>query len=111
MRRHHDMGGLPAGPVERTEHEHAPWEKRVDAILRLLVARQVMTLDELRRGIEELGPGAYDELSYFERWIRSISHVLLEKGVVTVHELALAIEAAKARRAAALACPKTVAQA
>lgn len=108
MRRHHDMGGLPAGPVERTEHEHAPWEKKVDAILRLLVAEKVMTLDELRRGIEELGPGAYDQLSYFERWIRSIANILLEKGVITVQELATAIEAAKARRAAAEACPKTV---
>ncbi len=108
MRRHHDMGGLPAGPVERTEHDHAPWEKKVDAILRLLVAKKVMTLDELRRGIEELGPGAYDELSYFERWIRSITNILLEKGVLGVHELGRAIEAAKARRAAAEACPKTV---
>ncbi len=106
MRRHHDMGGLPAGPVERTEHELAPWEKKVDAILRLLIAKKVMTLDELRRGIEELGPGAYDELSYFERWIRSITNVLLEKGVLTVQELGLAIEAARARRAAAEACPK-----
>ena len=101
-------GGLPAGPVERSEHEHAPWEKKVDAILRLLVAKKIMTLDELRRGIEELGPGAYDELSYFERWIRSIANILLEKGVVTVQELATAIEAAKARRAAAEACPKTL---
>jgi hypothetical protein len=108
MRRHHDMGGLPAGPVERSEHEHAPWEKKVDAILRLMVAKKIMTLDELRRGIEELGPGAYDELSYFERWIRSIANILLEKGVVTVQELATAIEAAKARRAAAEACPKTL---
>lgn len=108
MRRHHDMGGLPAGPVERIEHDLAPWEKKVDAVLRLLTAKKVMTLDELRRGIEELGPGAYDELSYFERWIRSISNILLEKGVVTVHELAVAIERAQQRRAAAEACPKTV---
>ncbi len=101
MRRHHDMGGLPAGPVEPVEHAHAPWEKKVDAILRLLVGKGVMTLDELRRGIEDLGPGAYDELSYFERWISSISNVLLEKGVLEVAELGAAIEAARARREAA----------
>jgi hypothetical protein len=89
MHRHHDMGGLPAGPVERGEHDHAPWEKRVDAILRLLTdrKRRIMTVDELRRGIEELGPGAYDELSYYERWIASIGENLLEKGVLTVDEL------------------------
>ena len=32
-RAHHDMGGLPAGPVERSEHDYALWEKRVDAML------------------------------------------------------------------------------
>jgi hypothetical protein len=89
LRRHHDMGGLPAGPVERAEHEYAPWEKRVDAILRLLAdsKRRLITTDELRRGIEDLGPGAYDEMSYYERWIASITNNLIEKGVLTVDEL------------------------
>ena len=35
MRQYHDMRGLPAGPVERQEHDHAPWEKRVDALMML----------------------------------------------------------------------------
>lgn len=98
-RRHHDVGGQADGPVDRAEHAQAPWENRVDAILRLLVGQGVMTLDELRRGIEELGPDAYDRLSYFERWIASIANVLIEKGVVTPHELGVAIEAAHARHA------------
>ena len=101
MRRHHDMGGLPAGPVERAEHDYAPWEKKVDAILRLLAAKGVMTVDELRRGIEELGPGAYDELTYYERWLASITNNLLEKGVIEVAELGEAVEAARVRHAAA----------
>ena len=100
MRRHHDMGGLPAGPVERGEHDYAPWEKKVDAILRLLAAKGVITVDELRRGIEELGPGAYDELTYYERWLTSITNSLLEKGVVGVAELGEAIESARRRHAA-----------
>ncbi len=89
MRRHHDMGGLEAGPVEQNEHDYAPWEKRVDAILRLLSApgRRIITVDELRRGIEELGPGAYDEMSYYERWIASVTNNLIEKGVLNVDEL------------------------
>lgn len=101
MRRHHDMGGLPAGPVEQGEHDYAPWEKKVDAILRLLAAKGVITVDELRRGIEELGPGAYDELTYYERWLTSITNNLLEKGVVGVAELGEAVEAAHGRHAAA----------
>jgi hypothetical protein len=103
MRRHHDMGGLPAGPVERAEHDYAPWEKKVDAILRLLAAKGVMTVDELRRGIEEIGPGAYDELTYYERWLTSITNNLLEKGVIEVAELGEAVEAARGRQAAAAA--------
>ena len=101
MRRHHDMGGARAGPVVPHEHELEPWEKRVDAILRLLLAKGVLTLDELRRGVEELGPGAYDELSYFERWIASIANLLVEKGMVGVQELGEAVAAAQARHAEA----------
>lgn len=92
LRRHHDMGGLDAGPIDREEHAHAPWEKKVDALLRLLLAKKLMTLDELRRGIEEIGPDAYDRLSYFERWVTSIGNVLLEKRLVTVAELGRAME-------------------
>ena len=99
MRRHHDMGGLPAGPVDRDEHDYAPWEKKVDAILRLLAAKGVITVDELRRGVEEIGPGAYDELTYYERWITSIGNLLLEKGVLGVAELGEAMEAARRRHA------------
>ena len=100
VRRHHDMGGLAAGPVERTEHDYAPWEKRVDAIMRLASdkKRRLLTVDELRRGIEDLGPGAYDELSYYERWISSITNVLIEKGVITIDELGRRMEDMKARR-------------
>jgi hypothetical protein len=95
------MGGLAAGPIERQEHDHAPWEKKVDAIMRALVAARLITVDELRRGIEELGPGIYDELSYYERWITSITNLLLEERVLTPSEIGLAIERAKARHASA----------
>ena len=61
---HHDMGGEPAGPIEKTEHDYAPWEKRVDALLVLLSRkdRRLMTVDELRRNIESLGADAYDKM-------------------------------------------------
>jgi hypothetical protein len=89
MRGHHDMGGEPAGPVQPTEHDYAPWEKRVDAMLVLLGTpeRQLMRTDELRRNIEALGPQAYDRMSYYERWIASIAATLLQRGVITADEL------------------------
>ncbi|MEM7024682.1 MAG: hypothetical protein AAF637_19205 [Pseudomonadota bacterium] len=99
MQRHHDMGGLPAGPIDQTDHSHAPWEKRVDALLRLLAdgKRRVMTVDELRRGIEQLGPGAYDEMTYYQRWMASIGENLMEKGVITVDELGRKMAEVQAR--------------
>lgn len=108
MRRHHDMGGLPAEAVERSAHEYAPWEKRVDAIMRLLTdsKRRIMTVDELRRGIEELGPGAYDELNYYQRWIASITNILIERGVISVDALGRRMAEVEARRRAAVLVPK-----
>ena len=85
----HDMGGLPAGRVEPTEHDYALWEKRVDALMVLLggQGRGVISVDELRRGIEQLGAEAYEAMSYYERWIASITNTLLAKGVITSDEL------------------------
>ena len=53
-RRHHDMGGLPAGKVEPTEHDYPDWERRVDAMVQLLRGGGRITVDELRKNIEAL---------------------------------------------------------
>jgi hypothetical protein len=88
-RSHHDMGGQPAGRVAHTEHDYALWEKRVDALLVLLSRkdRRLITVDELRRNIESLGADAYDTMSYYERWIHSISQTLIQRGVISIDEL------------------------
>jgi hypothetical protein len=100
-RSHHDMGGRPAGAVEPTEHDYALWEKRVDALMMLLSSkdRRLLTVDELRRNIESLGPDAYDKMTYYERWIYAITQTLLQRGVITVDELGRRIEAIRAREA------------
>jgi hypothetical protein len=88
-RSHHDMGGLPAGPVARAEHDYALWEKRVDALLVLLSGKECrhMTVDELRRNIEALGAQAYDSMTYYERWMHSITQTLIQRGVISIEEL------------------------
>jgi Nitrile hydratase beta subunit len=97
----HDMGGLPASTVEPTEHDYALWEKRVDALMVLLSHkdRRLISVDELRRNIESLGPEAYDRMSYYERWIYAITQALLQRGVITVDELGRKIEAIRADEA------------
>lgn len=83
----HDVGGRDAPPVFKDEHAHALWEYRVDAMMMLLSARSLLTTDELRRNVEALGPGAYERMGYYERWIASIAAIMIERGVVTSDEL------------------------
>jgi hypothetical protein len=99
MRGHHDMGGLPAGPVEKSEHDYALWEKRVDALMVLLSApqRRLLRVDELRRNIEALGPAAYDAMGYYERWMHSIGQALIQRGVLSIDELGRKMAEVEAR--------------
>lgn len=100
MRSHHDMGGEPAGPVQREEHDYALWEKRVDALMVVLSRKdgRYMTVDELRRNIESLGPEAYDNMTYYERWMHSIAQTLIQRGVITIDELGRKMAVVEQRR-------------
>lgn len=86
-RGHHDMGGLPADKVEPTEHDYPEWERRIDAMVQLLRGGGKITVDELRKNIEALPPEAYDKLSYYEKWISSLTATLIQRGVITTEEL------------------------
>ncbi len=94
-RAHHDMGGvsrLLCEPVDIEPHALTGFDREVDAIRQLLGMRGVMSVDELRRGIEALPEPTYRRLSYYERWLRSIAGTLLAKGVFTAAELRAALE-------------------
>ena len=97
MRGYHDLGGLPGGPIDRTEHEAALWEKRLHALLGLLAERGVIHVDELRHGIETLGEAEYARLGYYERWIESFTRALLQRGVLTTDELGRKLAEVEAR--------------
>ncbi|HUF57830.1 MAG TPA: ScnB-like protein [Thermohalobaculum sp.] len=86
-RRWHDMGGRPAGPVERDEHDHALWEKRVDALMVILGRQGLMPVDALRRILEDMGEEAFETMTYYERWMAAVTQHLVETGVVTIDEL------------------------
>jgi nitrile hydratase beta subunit-like protein len=96
-RGHHDMGGQPAGKVERTEHDYPEWERRVDAMVQLLRTGRKITVDELRKNIEALPPEAYDRLSYYEKWISSLTQTLIQRGVITSDELGRKMEQVEQR--------------
>ena len=89
-RSHHDMGGLPAGRVERTEHDYALWERRVDAMAVLLAAH--IRVDQRRRNIEALAPEDYDAMAYYERWVVALGQALIQRGLITTEELGRKME-------------------
>ena len=74
------MGGSPAGPVDRDQHEVEDWERLADAVSSALGAKGIYTTDEHRRAIESLRN--YRDLSYYERWAAATEILLVEKGIL-----------------------------
>ncbi|MGH7070579.1 MAG: nitrile hydratase [Acetobacteraceae bacterium] len=94
-RAHHDLGGAPqylCREIDRAQHTLTDFDKEVDAIRQVLAAKGLMTVDELRRGVEAIPEAEYHRLSYYQRWTRSITLILLEKGIITEAELAAAMQ-------------------
>lgn len=98
----HDLGGALEFPLDQSEHDYAPWEKRVHAVRELLAQKGLLRVDELRRTIEGLGEARYRQLSYYEQWIWAMSKVMVERGVVTDHELGQRLVEVAARHADAV---------
>ena len=100
-RGHHDMGGMPASQVERSEHDYVDWERRVDALMVLLSGirggQKRMTVDELRKNVEAIPPEAYEKMSYYERWVTSITQTMIQRGVITTEELGRKMEEVQSR--------------
>ncbi|MBN9561894.1 MAG: nitrile hydratase subunit beta [Alphaproteobacteria bacterium] len=95
-RAHHDLGGVSkfmCDAVDTEPHALTEFDKEVDAIRQILGMKGVMTVDELRRGIEAIPEADYLRLSYYRRWIRSITATLIRKGVISEDELRAALEA------------------
>ncbi len=88
--RHHDLGGVPrflCEPIDTGPHALTEFDRTVDALRQILGAKGVMSVDELRRGIEAIPEPDYLRLSYYQKWIRSIADNLLARGVITEAEL------------------------
>jgi len=95
----HDLGGdsrFMCERIDREPHHLTDFDRMVDAMEGLLVARSLLTVDELRRGIEALGETDYHRLSYYQRWLVSVTATLLRRGTITEAELTarLAVEGA-----------------
>ena len=91
----HDLGGVSRFLFERvdvTPHTLTDFDKEGDALRQILGIKGIMSVDELRRGIEAIPEDEYHRLSYYQKWIRAITATLLRKGVIEEDELRAALE-------------------
>ncbi len=90
----HDIGGVSrfmCEPVDPSPHALTDFDCEVDAIRQILGMKKIMSVDELRRGIEALPEADYHRLGYYQRWIVSIVGTLLDRGVFSEAELSAAL--------------------
>jgi hypothetical protein len=97
----HDVGGQDGGPVDLSEHDTAHWEWQIDAMVRLALTKGLISdFAELRDGIEQLSPQDYEDLTYYERWAKSLAMTLVSRGVVTEAALAEKVQEIRERQEA-----------
>jgi len=86
----HDMGGMQGfGPIQPEANEpvfHAPWEARVIAMRRVLVATGKVN-STIRPAVESLSAVEYLSMSNNEKWYAGLVSQLIAGGVVTREEI------------------------
>lgn len=92
-----DIGGLPAEPIQRIDHELEPWEKRCHALADVLDFHKIINTEEKRCGVEALGSEMVGKLTYYERWIVAFANILFRKQILTPEELARKMDQVQAR--------------
>ncbi len=100
----HDIGGMDGfGPVVPEADEpvfHADWERRVFGLFTPTALAAGIPVDEFRHAIERMTPVDYLSTSYYEHWLHALETLVVERGLVSVEELA-AGHVRKGQRAAA----------
>ncbi len=91
------MGGMTAGGIPTDQHDFSLWEKRVDALMVLCSTKGHFTVDGLRRVLEDMPASAFEDMTYYERWIASVNQNLIESGVYTTAELGARMSEISAR--------------
>ena len=91
----HDMGGVSkfmCDAVDVEPHALNDFDREIDAMRQILGARKLMSVDEMRRAIEAIPEADYLRMTYYQRWLRSITDNMLAKGVFTEAELRAALD-------------------
>ena len=72
----------------------------MDALQQLMSdpRRRFWRADEFRLAVENLAPEEYKRLTYYERWITAVSHLLMAKGILTREEIDSRMEEIRRRK-------------
>jgi len=114
----HDLGGQHGfGQVAPEMDEplfHAAWERRAFALTLAMGCTGAWNIDVSRHARERIPPAEYLAASYYEIWLNGVERLLVERGLVSVAELAggREMEAPKAlpRRPTAAMVPASLAK-
>ena len=88
MPRPHDRGGWPTQEsIDRGEHQLTDWERKMDALGSALAEKGMVSVDEMRRAIEDIPAKEYESISYYERWVSAIETLLVEKSILSREEI------------------------
>lgn len=88
----HDLGGMEGfGPIQIEENEptfHHDWEPRVMAMRLLMGFWRKWNIDVSRHSVETLPPEDYLNLTYYEKWLASLTVLMFRAGFVSLDEIA-----------------------
>ena len=89
------MGGMRGAPfdaplkIDRPDRPLAHWEREMDSLAVMLGSQRppLVSVDEMRRGIESIDAHDYGVLSYYEKWAIACSRILIEDGQLSADKL------------------------
>ena len=87
----HDVGGIEALLAARLDTRERPydyWERTTHALLVTLIGKRHLTVDQLRRAVEQLHPEHYAAFGYYEKWAAAMAHLAVESGLIDAGALA-----------------------
>ena len=87
-----DLGGMmgfgPVKPEAESETFHEEWERKAFALTLAAGSLGRWNIDEARHARETLHPVDYLQSPYYDIWIKALTKLMLQKGLVTAEEIA-----------------------
>ena len=87
----HDVGGIESLLAARLDTHERPydyWERTTHALLVTLIGKRHLSVDQLRRAVEQLHPEHYAAFGYYEKWAAAMAQLAVENGLIESGALA-----------------------